>query len=398
MAENSNIEWTTHTFNPVRGCVKVSEGCEHCYAETMSGRNPNLLGIWGRNGTRIVASADMWKKPLKWNKFASECKVIGGKLWHEWGRSVLKDGPKTVMAYHKPAGSREVPLEEWEQGESYRPRVFCASLADVFEDWRGMMHFYCKDEETKLPAIQCAWHVPGLGVVPAGKTSASYNRTERRATFQDVRDQTFRLIEQTPHLDWLLLTKRPENVMRMVPESWRMGFPENVWMGTTVENQKRADERIPLLLSIPAKVRFLSCEPLLGPVDITTPLLNAKYAACEGSASRIIGGDLPPFPWLDWVICGGESGGPKSRPMHPDWARSLRDQCKAVGVPFFFKQWGDWLPGCQYREGDRERLRESAQHSFSLDDHSWWVGKAKAGRLLDGHEHNGFPNLEGRAA
>ncbi len=349
MAENSKIEWTRHTFNPVRGCTKVSEGCANCYAETMSGRNPNLLGIWGSFGTRIVASADMWRQPLKWNKAAEK------------------------------AGERH--------------RVFCASLAGLFEEWPGMIHFYQVDEDTDKPAIGCAWYVPGRGVVPAGQTSAHYNRKERQATLQDVRDQVFALIEQTPHLDWLLLTKRPQNVLRMVPEKWKAGFPANVWIGATVENQARADERIPQLLNIPATVRFLSCEPLLGPVDLGWPIAGAPAHFWKG-------GKPTENDRIHWVICGGESG-PGARPMHPDWARSLRDQCSAAGVPFFFKQWGEWLypPDIglsfdDFPKAERGQVWTSTGPTSRKGYDLVRVGKKKAGRELDGRTHDEFPKLE----
>ena len=159
-------------------------------------------------------------------------------------------------------------------------------------------------------------------------------------------------------VNWLLLTKRPENVRRMVPTAWLDDWPAHVWIGTTVEDQKRADERIPVLLSIPAKVRFLSCEPLLGPVTINS-----------------IGGDVLESELnegVDWIICGGESGA-GARPMHLDWARSLRDQCQAGGVPFFFKQWGEWIP----EDDDGPMVR---------------VGKKAAGRQLDLVEWNEVPS------
>jgi protein gp37 len=218
------------------------------------------------------------------------------------------------------------------------------------------------------------------------------------------------LIMRTPNLDWLLLTKRPQNFKgRMNAALKRIlkatggepcneadfidgwvnkcdTIPANVWIGATVENQARADERIPHLLSIPAKVRFLSCEPLLGPLDIE-----------EHLEDQLDGGYVLGSAPIHWVICGGESG-THARAMHPEWARSLRDQCSAAGVPFFFKQWGEWLPGCQYREGDRERYREKAQHSFCHDHHSWWVGKKLAGRMLDDRTHDEFPQVERRPA
>lgn len=342
MAENSKIEWTNHTFNPWRGCTKVSPGCEHCYAETQSKRNPAVLGQWGKGKPRVLASEDMWRQPLKWNKVAE-------------------------LRHHEAAVIRAAGIESSRLAElEVRPRVFCASLAD----WL--------DEEVPIQ-----W----LGRLLA-------------------------LIYLTPHLDWLLLTKRPQNFQARIEStaarlsdnecedlgSWAIDWmngqaPHNIWLGTTVEDQTRANERIPQLLSISAQVRFLSCEPLLGPVDIS------ENFWLRGQSRRQDKTLTPPgtAPKVEWVICGGESG-PLARPMHPDWARSLRDQCAAAKVPFFFKQWGEWLPGCQYQEGDKERFKEKAQHSFSLDDHSWWVGKAMSGRLLDGIEHNEFPKLEGRAA
>lgn len=231
MGEVTGISWTHSTFNPWRGCQRVSPGCEHCYAETLSKRNHALLGQWGppaSGGTRIIASPAMWREPLRWNSAAAK------------------------------------------SGEPHR--VFCSSLADVFEDLR----------ELDLP-----------------------------------RQWLWALIKATPHLTWLLLTKRPGNVLGMVPPSWRggAGFPPNVWMGTTVEDQRRADERIPELLRIPAPVRFLSVEPQLERVSLS--------------------GHHP----VDWVICGGESG-PHARPFDLAWARSLHNQCLQARVPFFFKQMG----------------------------------------------------------
>jgi protein gp37 len=326
MAENSNIEWTDHTFNPWRGCTKVSPGCENCYAETLSLRNPAVLGQWGRGKPRVLASEDMWKQPVKWNAAA-------GAARHE----------------------TEWSSDDFTALPPPRPRVFCASLADWLDD-----------------EVPIHWLIRLMSLIVA-----------------------------TPNLDWLLLTKRPQNlrprmerVMREIPrnnitsaeasarclaEAWLTTggtIIHNIWLGTTVEDQARADERIPLLLSIPAKVRFLSCEPLLGPVNVS------EIRDAEGfEYMPLVGANLPE-PRIHWVICGGESGGPKARPMHPYWARSLRDQCAAAGVPFFFKQWGARGPIHNGGTG--------------LDTDSMvYVGKAKAGRLLDGIEHNGFPKLEG---
>ena len=175
-------------------------------------------------------------------------------------------------------------------------------------------------------------------------------------TFEDhpdleaARADLFADILRRPDVVFMLLTKRPENVARMVPITWmRNGFPRNVWMGTSVENQAAADARIDRLLSIPAQVRFLSCEPLLGPVSLAWSAVHPRIPEVTYSGTYAV----------DWVIVGGESGR-NARPMHPDWARSLRDQCVAAGVAFHFKQWGG-------------------------------VNKKAAGRLLDGIEWNRLP-------
>ena len=239
------------------------------------------------------------------------------------------------------------------------------------------------------------------------KELRSYNATARRNntryqvfinsmsdTFEDRRDldapraALFTIVEELTNLDLLLLTKRPENVFKLTtPNIWNaLGtgyWSPNLWIGATVENQEMLDRRFNELAKIPAAVKFLSAEPLLGPLD-----LSALAA------------------WRDnlWVICGGESG-PQARPMHPAWARSLRDQCAAMGVPFYFKQWGEWLPLNQF---DNEDAATSCEEAEVAKNHFWggtWplnpergdcrrLGKKSAGRLLDGIEHNGFPQVE----
>jgi protein gp37 len=229
-----------------------------------------------------------------------------------------------------------------------RQRVFCASMGDLFDNIGGDS---MDEERAEL------WH----------------------------------LIHKTPHLDWLLLTKRIGNVARMVHEPWMRGnWPKNAWLGATVVNQEEADRDIPKLLALPAPVRFLSIEPMLGPISLR----------------RFMGQGFGPAPM--WVICGGESG-PKARPMHPDWARSLRDQCAAVGVPFLFKQWGEWGPtwteahahmgpGSIDPAGDKAiagtRIVVGERSDGFVTEALWpivKVGRPAAGRLLDGIEHNGFP-------
>jgi protein gp37 len=281
MAENSHIEWTYHTFNPWIGCTKVSLGCVNCYAEMLMDTRYGRVK-WGKGQPRVRTSEANWKLPLKWDREAAIAQL-------EW-RALVKhfsDGPADAVARGFPRPSR--------------PRVFCASLADWLDD-----------------EVPIEW-------------------------LADLLD----LIRRTPHLDWLLLTKRPENWRARINavrshmhaggaseggaalfswvKDWLNGHaPANVWIGATVEDQTRADERIPALLAIPARVRFLSCEPLLGPVDLTKNAPNPFGFFEEG---------------IHWVICGGESG-PGARPMLIEWADDLRRQCADAGVPFFMKQLG----------------------------------------------------------
>ena len=275
MAKYSAIEWTHHTFNPWWGCTKVSPGCKHCYAETFSHR----IGqdIWGARAERRFFGDAHWREPLKWNAEA----VRIGK----------------------------------------RRRVFCASMADVFE---------------------------------------------HRAELEPVRERLWRLIADTPGLDWLLLTKRPERIMKAVP--WGDLWPANVWAGVTAENQKWAEKRIPLLLELPAAVRFLSCEPLVGALDLRQWTAKPQR--------------------IDWVIAGGESGH-KARPMNPEWARNLRDQCSKAGIAFHFKQWGHWRPDYAKASAGRQRVAVTDSHGRPVT--LVRLGKHAAGRDLDGRTWDEFP-------
>jgi protein gp37 len=283
MAETTKIEWTDATFNPWVGCTKVSPACDHCYAEGWAKRS-GAPELW--QGARRRTTDAYWKQPLKWN-----------------AESPRKYGRRT--------------------------RVFCASLADVFDN-----------------QVPTEW-----------------------------RDALWNLIDQTPNLDWLLLTKRPQNIAKMLPASPAWPWP-NVWLGTTVENQIEAERRIPGLLSVPAHRRFLSCEPLLGPLDLTN-LCTGHYFVDALTGVRFHDADNGAHeagPKLSWVIAGGESG-PGARPAMIQWVRSLRDQCARAGTDFHFKQWGEFTPD------DPAAKQTSMQR----------VGKKRAGRLLDGVEHNGFP-------
>lgn len=314
MTTNTKIEWADHTFNPWIGCTRVSTaetaggGCDGCYAAVSTPARVMKV-VWGAHEPRHRTAPSTWAQPAAWNRK------------HE-----------AFFAQH-----------------GRRQQVFCASLADVFDN-----------------AVPTQW-----------------------------RADLFQLIQQTPNLDWLLLTKRIGNV-RMMAQNFIEHHP-NVLLGATVVNQKEADRDIPKLLAVPAAKRFLSMEPLLGPVDLTAWLWGRgvpcatcpKDSDCEcGYERRKLLGE----PTIDWVIVGGESG-PKARPMHPDWARSLRDQCQAAGVPFLFKQWGEWSPGYAKHGNDLsyDHLVDAAQHEWPEGHCAFRVGKKVAGRLLDYREWNEVP-------
>lgn len=246
MGENTKIEWATHSWNPWVGCTKVSPGCDHCYAEGWAKRSGMVK--WGPHAERRRTTDENWRKPL---------------IWARKAREALEDF-ETGMLTLRPA----------------RPRVFCASLADVFDN-----------------QVPPKW-----------------------------RHDLFRLIWATPELDWLLLTKRPENIARMIDDALRpligtvfgpwygKGWP-NVWLGFTAEDQAHFDRRWPIIRDIPAAVRFCSYEPAIGMLRLPTDVRGQ----------------------LHWLICGGESG-PGHREMHPGWEWSVRDDCGELGISYFFKQ------------------------------------------------------------
>lgn len=258
---------------------------------------------------------------------------------------------------------------------------------------------------------------------------AAHKRGERERVFINSMSDTFEDREDlneargflwdacqfVTNLDILLLTKRPQNVCRMVPPAWLKNWPAHVWIGTTVGTQAAADEAIPELLKVPAQIRFLSCEPLLGSVDLDHWVFD-REAVVERVADKMLLNEeqadaITNHVGIHWVICGGESG-PGARPMHPDWARSLRDQCEAADVPFFFKQWGEWLPGEQTKKSGTGYFRcdtgalmsatgRPARQNFGTHEDvnsgrliALRIGKEAAGRLLDGREWNETPTLE----
>lgn len=269
MGETTKIAWTDSTFNPWRGCEKVSRGCANCYAETQSKRNPALLGIWGPPGVgkRVVAAESCWRLPLAWNREAERAGV--------------------------------------------RRRVFVASLADVFEDWTGPIHNH-------------------------------RGKVEEDVSMDDVRRSLFRLIDFTPWLDWQIVTKRPENILRMWPRrkdvtytpeagtlnDWPENYRPNVWLLASAEDQPRFEERIPHLLACRdlVPVLGLSCEPLLEPLDLRAKI--PPYYTAHLQHDRI-----------NWIIIGGESGS-DARKCDVAWIRSIARQCRDADIACFVKQLG----------------------------------------------------------
>ncbi|MEM5330750.1 phage Gp37/Gp68 family protein [Paraburkholderia sp. JHI2823] len=314
--ENTTIEWADHTLNPWEGCQSVSRGCDNCYAQARNARfSRGVAPNWGPGAPRRRTAPATWDHARRWN------------AKHE-----------AFFATHK-----------------RRQRVFCASLADVFDN-----------------AVPDAWRI-----------------------------DLFQMIAKTPNLDWLLLTKRIGNVRAYMQRdglAFDLIAGGNVWLGATVVDQIEADRDVPKLLATPARVRFVSMEPLLGPVTLPFDrvaqwnMLAAGHNQTNASAS------------IDWVIVGGESG-PYARPMHPGWASSLQAQCAAAGVPFFFKQWGEWLPALHASAEQHARakaagsmscfglLRDGADAVILSGDDAYMlkVGKKHAGRLLGGVTHNSFP-------
>lgn len=554
MGANSKIEWTTHTFNPWIGCQRVAPGCEHCYAEALAKRTGRAK--WGPQGTRSKTSEANWREPIKWNRDASFRKDLGDEIEQNTGTR-----PECY---------------------AHRPRVFCASLADVFEDWDGQVSHH-SSPEVKL------WRGVESGELAAGVVCDEPEKFQP-VGLDGLRRDLFGLIDATPHLDWLLLTKRPENVRRMWPalniqrnepigdEEWRpipghdpylasthgrikgprgilagdvgdqghrrvtmhgpggrrreqvyrlvllafvgppptpeaqgrhldrdtsnnclrnlawgtqsdnwtdskqhgthrrysklteqdvasirtryadgesfasiardcsvsatqianvckgeqwdtLPFRANCWLGTSISDQATADKNIPELLKLRdiCPVLFLSAEPLLGPVNLGrvgndfswTDALTGEHRELDGPSRHDEDG-MPCTPvahsqvgHVDWLIIGGESGH-GARPMHPDWARSLRDQCIAADVPFFFKQWGEWQ-AIYDRDVDDPDWRRCSEISAKTPRGKWLnaaggsgfhgerlvrvvpVGKKAAGRLLDGREWSEFPKIHDQA-
>jgi protein gp37 len=336
MADTTKIEWTDSTWSPITGCTLVSDGCKNCYAARLA-------------ATRLKNHPS--RKGLARLNAAGEAKFTGEVRFNE----------------------------EW---------------LDQPLRWRKpRMIFVCAHSDLFHPAVPDEWI-----------------------------DRVFAVMLKSSRHVFQVLTKRPKRMAAYMdalyaeadgnnPEWFRRGFTwpvfdkqkipfPNIWLGTSVEDQATADERIPHLLATPAAVRFVSAEPPLGPVDLTPWVFNRRKAIRdarrsptllnEDQADACIG-----YP-LDWLIVGGESG-PGARPMHPDWARSLRDQCARAGVPFFMKQWGTWewapddLNFTDAKAWGRRQFGNVPSEVHSNGHTCFRVGKARAGRLLDGRAHDAMP-------
>lgn len=338
--KNSKIEWTNNTWNPLRGCSRVSEGCRNCYAEQVAGR-------FSGEGQPYEGLITKTAKGATWN---GQIKLVPEKL--------------------------EEPLRWTKAG-----KIFVNSMSDLFHE-----------------------NVP-----------------------DEYIDQVFAVMALAPRHTFQVLTKRPERMrayLEMDNRAEAIGWAEtdiyeargrlpigayhgpthrklplsNVWLGVSVENQESADERIPLLLQTPSAVRWISAEPLLGPIDISAWIDPDYFTGCADDGIK----------GLHWVVVGGESGR-NARPMHPDWARSLRDQCEDANVPFLFKQWGEYV-SVYDRQKDGPDWRRCGEVAASNEPGRWLnvagghgfhgdsvhfvkkIGKKTAGRVLDGRTWDEYPN------
>lgn len=361
----TSIEWTDRTWNPVVGCSVVSPGCTNCYAMKMA--------------ARIIAMASERNVGLHYDRTVKDVK--GKPVW----TGVIKQAPDHILL--EPLRRKKPTM------------YFVNSMGDLF-------HEDCPDEW-----IDRVFAV--MALAPQHTFQVLTKRAERMRDYlshkggdgrQDVRNQLAWVavpkVMNDWHPDWRF--ENPDGAYRSKAIAVGTQWPlPNVWLGVSTEDQKRADERIPLLLQTPAAVRFISAEPLLGPIDLNkVPFAIPSEMSEHGE---------PPILGLDWVIVGGESGH-SARPMHPDWARDLRDECAKAGVHFFFKQWGEWAPGeCAGFPATRTervahffdnnwdfgKLTPAASVEMHRDDEPdvYWLGKRRAGRKLDGKEHNAFPEV-----
>ena len=351
MGERTAIEWAEATWNPIVGCEIVSPGCKHCYAMGEAARQERLAKAAGR------------ETPYAGTTQASKA----GPVWT--GKVALAERALTAPL------KRRTPTT-----------YFVNSMGDLFAD--GV-------EDAWLDKV---WAV--MALCPQHTFLVLTKRPERmREYVHDLFDDAGTGQRRLPMIEIDHPAGRKALVHLVDWEVWHRPLP-NVWLGVTAEDQPRAAERIPALLDTPAAVHFVSYEPAIGPLDLT------RVRETDGCSYDTLRGRSGPLPWqvpfqarLDWVICGGESGrGEHVRPMHPDWARQVRDDCVGAGVPFFFKQWGEWLAVEELR-----RRPDGQGPGFGSFDHCVYdgdaecvrVGKRRAGRQLDGVLHDARPGVTG---
>lgn len=338
MSETTGIEWADHTASPWYGCAHATlqdgnehPGCLNCYAERMAKRNPVILGQWGPDGTRVVSKS-----------FAENCR--------RWNKAAQRDG--------------------------VRRRVF-PSFCDPFEETSLRMRMAEKNEDGEMANV-IAWHRDDIGVCSPGQTTVGAVRGDRPAVMDDALDDLFAISDECRWLDFVLLTKRPQNVRRKWPsvnvQSQQQAndrnergelYRRNVWLLTSVSDQQTLEEMVKHLLKCRDLVPVLGLciEPLLGPIDLSSISLDKDISAdvlrgvytqfCSPGfdhpgASQEFGGG----PHLDWVIVGGESGGSNARPCNIAWIRSIVEQCRDAGVPCFVKQLGS-RPYMDGSDGER---------------------------------------------
>lgn len=325
---DTKIEWTDKTWNPVRGCTRVSPGCVNCYAERMAAR------------------------------FSDE------GMPYEGLAQITKSGPRWTGKVQLVEEMLDAPLR-WKKPQ----RIFVNSMSDLFHD------------EVPFEFVMLVFTV--MSLCPQHTFQVLTKRPERMLEYfqwsetEEASDAGFNVGGP-----WICGKYGLHGATAKIEEMAKQGWPlSNVWLGVSAENQEWADKRIPLLMQCPAAVRWVSAEPLLGPLDLRGWVRPFDVAR-----------DPLSLPCLDWLVCGGESG-PGARPMHPDWARSLRDQCEAAGVAFHFKQWGAWMPIFSGIDPSKNDPQATVKHGFTFPDgkHLWFVGKKAAGRELDGREWSEFP-------
>lgn len=353
MADNTPIEWTDATWNTVGGCTRVHEGCTNCYAEIMAARF-SKPGQWGEGLARIVTRPD-------------------GSKDHRWTGKIRFNTHALTQ-----------PLR-WK-----RPRrIFVNSTADTFHD--GVTD----DQLDQIFAIMALCPQHTFQVLTKRPERAAQYLSAARARLMEficdgVVDSELPVLLSCPPA----MVPPPDLVASGLPVIDLTAWPlPNVWIGTSISDQASADAMIPHLLNTPAAVHFLSVEPMLGPVDIEQWMHDSHCWEFPGTCICL----EPREVHIEWVICGGESG-PGARPMHPDWARSLRDQCHAAGVSFFFKQWGEWAPCIGKPVTHRWRKNGSFEAfdggpTYPGEQGAARIGKRAAGRLMDGREWNEMPEV-----